>query len=73
MHFNRYHTRVLIHTLFEVWPRLSSQNFSWGVPYFKDLLTAAAVVRRELITLKLHARQTIAEKLRTLGENSTDE
>ena len=51
-----------------VWHRLCSQNFSWSVSYFKDLLTAAAVVRREQSILKLHAWQTWAKKLRTLGE-----
>ena len=57
------------HNLYFVfWPRLSSQNVNWGAPYFKDLLAAAAVVRRELIPLKLHAWQTIAVKLRTLRE-----
>ena len=55
-------------TYFVFSTRFCSQNLNWVVPYFKDLLTAAAMVRRELITLKLHAWQTMAEKLRLLRE-----
>ena len=42
------------------------KKLNYGAPYFKDPLTAAAMVRREQITLKLHVWQTIAEKSRIL-------